>query len=149
MCDWDQIVGRFGPFVYTTACRVLGCADEAEEVVEEVFREARGVGRARKGRAWGPVLSHLAADRALDRLRRGRESWPRPEHLEEEAAYRLRQGLAELPRREATVFALRYFGDLTHEQIAEACQLPAAVVAAALHQARSLLVSLVAVANGA
>jgi RNA polymerase sigma factor (sigma-70 family) len=44
--------------------------------------------------------------------------------------------LAHLPRREAEVFSLRYFGDLANPEIAEALGLTTGAVAVALHKAR-------------
>jgi len=146
MTDWDHVVQRHGPFVYTTAWRILGDADQAEDVVEEVFRLARGADRARRLRAWGPVLRHLAAVRSLDRLRRGRQQGFQQPAETDEPTSQFRQALADLPCREAAVFSLRYFGDLTHEQIAEACQLTLVAVAGALHDARALLESLLVAA---
>ena len=144
MTEWDQIVRKHGPCVYQTAWRLVGDADMAEEVVEEVFREARRCDRARRLRAWGAVLCYLAAVRGWARLCESRAAWMPPAEGEDPAAHRLRQALAELPCREAVVFSLRYFGDLAHDQIAEACQLTLPVVTAALHGARARLAALMA-----
>ncbi|HBI42561.1 MAG TPA: hypothetical protein DDY78_06840, partial [Planctomycetales bacterium] len=34
--DWDRIVREHGPMVYGTAWRILGCAADAEDVVQDV-----------------------------------------------------------------------------------------------------------------
>ena len=41
-----------------------------------------------------------------------------------------------MPAREAKVFSLRYFGELTNPEIAAALEIPAGAVAVALHKAR-------------
>jgi len=56
--------------------------------------------------------------------------------LERELAERLRQAVARLPGREAEVFCLRYFEDLSYQQIAEALDINPGAVATALHKAR-------------
>jgi RNA polymerase sigma-70 factor (ECF subfamily) len=57
-------------------------------------------------------------------------------------AERLRQGIAQLPPREAAVFCLRYFEDLSYQQIAETLHITAGAAATALHKARAKLESL-------
>lgn len=103
----------------------------------------------------------MAACRALDRLRR-RKSFaaldgriaqrgfgPEEAAIGNELAERLRQGIAELPPREATVFCLRYFEDLSYQQIAQTLHITAGAAAAALHKARAKLEGLLAeVAKG-
>ena len=59
-----------------------------------------------------------------------------------ELADRLRQALAQLPAREGAVFCLRYFDDLTYQQIAEALDTSPGAVATALHKARAKLQAL-------
>ena len=50
--------------------------------------------------------------------------------------------MSQLPRREATVFCLRYFDDLSYEQIAESLSIKTGAVATALHKARELVTAL-------
>src|SRR5205807_1555313 len=94
-----------------------------EGVVEEVFRQAHEMGRSGECRGWGVLLRRLTADAALNRLRHGGPSEGRGE------ADRLRSALARLPGREAAVFALRYFGDLSPEEIADTLRLSRYAVA--------------------
>jgi RNA polymerase sigma-70 factor (ECF subfamily) len=106
-------------------------------------------------RCWEAFLRRLAACRALDRLRQRRNAVPLdglalasradgPEEvaIERELAARLRRCLTRLPRREATVFCLRYFDDLSYECIAETLHISVGAVATALHKARARLESL-------
>jgi RNA polymerase sigma-70 factor (ECF subfamily) len=156
--DWDDIVARHGPAVFATAWRILGHEADAEDVVQEAFLQAHQLAGGRAVRCWGGLLRRLAACRALDRLRRRRPTLPlaaeptTPEGngpeavaVSRELAERLRQALAELPKREAEVFCLRYFDDLSYEQIAEALKITSGAVAVALHKARARLEALLRV----
>jgi len=153
--DWDRIVREHGPVVYATAWRILGHAADTEDVVQEVFLQAHQVQQDQEIRCWEALLRRLAACRALDRLRARRPTVPLdtlslttttddPEAIamERELSGRLRLAIAQLSRREATVFCLRYFDDLSYEQIAETLQITAGAVATALHKARARLESL-------
>ena len=153
--DWDRLVREHGPVVYATAWRILGHAADTEDVVQEVFLQAHQMQQAQEVRCWQALLRRLAACRALDRLRQRRYLVPLeglalsstvndPEAIaiERELSVRLRQAISQLPRREATVFCLRYFDDLSYEQIAETLQISPGAVATALHKARARLESL-------
>src|SRR5262249_16264153 len=91
--------------------------------------------------------------RALDRLRQKRRLVvslnglaltslaPGPDLLaiENELADRLREAVAELPEREAEVFCLRFFDDLSYQDIADTVDTPPGAAAQALHKARGRL----------
>jgi RNA polymerase sigma-70 factor (ECF subfamily) len=150
--DWDRIVREHGSIVFATAWRILGHAADVEDVVQEVFLQAYQVQQDEEVRCWEAFLRRLASCRALDRLRQRRAMVPldglvlasssdNPEAvaLERELASRLRDALARLSPREATVFCMRYFDDLSYEQIAEALAIQIGAVATALHKARARL----------
>ena len=155
MSDWDRIVREHGPLVFTTAKRLLGQAADAEDLTQEVLLEAFRFAQSRQVRHWPAFLRRLAVCRSLDRLRQRRnilplhgvahrDPAPGPEEaaLARELAERLRQALAQLPSREGEVFCLRYFEDLSYQQIAEALDLQPGAVATALHKARAKLEAL-------
>lgn len=155
MTDWDRIVREQGPMVFGTAWRILGHAADTEDVVQEVFLEAYRVRAAEPVRCWPALLRRLAACRALDRLRQrrpvlslnglhlaGNGDDPEATAIGKELAARLRQAVAELPEREATVFCLRYFDDLPNQRIAEILSIHPGAVGVALHKARAKLEAL-------
>lgn len=155
MTDWDRIVREHGPVVFATAWRILGHAADAEDVVQEVFLQAHQMQQVEEVRCWEALLRRLTSCRALDRLRQRRTSVPldglllaspaeNPEGIvmERELAARLRLAIAQLPPREATVFCMRYFDDLSYEQIADALTIRVGAVATALHKARARLESI-------
>jgi RNA polymerase sigma-70 factor (ECF subfamily) len=158
--DWDRIVREHGPLVFNTAWRILGHLADTEDVVQEVFLQAHQMQQTTVVRCWVGLLRRLAACRALDRLRQRRATVPLdglnlisgpdgPEAvaMERELAARLRQAIAQLPRREAAVFCLRYFDDLSYEQIADTLQIRTGAVATALHKARARLETLLEAAQ--
>jgi RNA polymerase sigma-70 factor (ECF subfamily) len=147
--DWKQVVDEYGPLVYRTAWRILGHTADAEDVVQEVFLQVYQMQRAQVVHSWVGLLRRLAACRALDRLRQRRATVPLdglalaqtgegPEEAaaEHELAERLRESIARLPQRESAVFCLRYFDDLSYQQIAETLHIRTGAVASALHKAR-------------
>jgi RNA polymerase sigma-70 factor, ECF subfamily len=150
--DWDRIVREHGPTLYATAKRILGHAADAEDTVQEVLIEAHRLSQNRTVRLEGALLRRMAACRALDRLRQrknlqpldGREirdfaQGPPAAAIARELVERLRQALAQLPPREGEVFALRYFEELSYQQIAESLAMQPGAVATALHKARAKL----------
>jgi RNA polymerase sigma-70 factor (ECF subfamily) len=152
--DWNLIVREHGPRVFAAAWRILGHAADAEDVVQEVFLEAHRVALRAPVRCWPALLRRLAVCRGLDRLRQRKvhaspglnganliSPDPGPEEalLEKELAGRLRVALGQLTPRESSVFCLRYFEDLSYQQIAETLDLRPGAVGVALHKARSRL----------
>ncbi len=156
MIDWDNIVREHGPVVFGTAWRILGHVADAEDVAQEVFLEAYQWPLSRPVRSWGGLLRRLSACRALDRLRQRKnnvpldglaafateDASPEDEAVCHELATRLRAKLALLPPREGTVFCLRYFEDLSYQDIAELLTITPGAVAAALCKARAKLETL-------
>jgi RNA polymerase sigma-70 factor (ECF subfamily) len=155
MTDWDRLVREHGPMVYGAAWRVLGQAADAEDVVQEVFIEVDRIRRTRRVRHWGALLRRLTTCRAIDRLRQRKTTQPldgllladpaeAPEEaaIERELAGRLRGAIAQLPEREASVFCLRYFEDMSNRDIADTLDVRPGAVAVALHKARARLETL-------
>ncbi len=155
MTDWERIVREHGPLVFATAWRILGHAADAEDVVQDVFMEVQRL-RVRV-RCWPALLRRLTTFRALDRLRQRKPTAaldglclfspngdPESVAVGRELADRLRQAIAQLPQREGTVFCMRFFDELSYDQIAENLAISRGAVAAALHKARAKLENLLA-----
>jgi RNA polymerase sigma-70 factor, ECF subfamily len=149
--DWDQIVSRFGPLVFGTAWRILGNAADAEDVTQDVFLQAYQTARSSAVRSWPALLRRLASCRALDRLRLRKHtvalhnldlaagSGPEDIAVGNELAERLRLALLQLPRQEAAAFCLRYFEDLSYQEIADALHTTPGAAGNALFKARAHL----------
>ncbi|HEY4310972.1 MAG TPA: sigma-70 family RNA polymerase sigma factor [Pirellulales bacterium] len=150
--DWNELVRREGPGVYSAAWRILGHEADTEDVVQNVFLEAHRLWCTRPTAEWIGILRSMATRRALDQLRRRRSfaatdelltvpatDDPVANAIERELAARLAQVLADLPTREAEVFCLRFFEDFSYEQIAAQLGISGSAVSTALNKARTKL----------
>ena len=156
----EDLVGRHGRMVFATAYRILGRSEDAEDVLQDVFLKLLGKGLSRPNldavRNWGAWLRVAATRRAVDILRRNRKREcnvgenidlvqapaadnPRNTAIKHENAKRLREALGSLPKRDARVFALRYFEDFSYQQIAESMKMKENAVGVVLHRARERL----------
>jgi RNA polymerase sigma factor (sigma-70 family) len=157
-CQADQVARLaegFGPMVFATAYRILGNRDEANDAYQEVFlklMKAKGIPIPEdRDEEWGAYLRVTATRCAIDILHR-RPRWePAGEELLEnlaapgghdphsmanrhQRAELLRQALQTLPEREARIFTLRHFEDLSYEKIAQAEQVSVGAVGVILHR---------------
>jgi len=137
MTDWETVVSRHAETVRRTVHRLVGNHADAWDCVQETFLEAVKIDRREPVRNWPGLLRRLATVRALDLLRvrvrererrgtdvdpanlTGREPSP-PESAEaSELADRLRAAVAQIPHRQAEVFCLSCFDEMTSEEVAE------------------------------
>ncbi|MGA2060020.1 MAG: sigma-70 family RNA polymerase sigma factor [Thermoguttaceae bacterium] len=152
LIDWNTLIRAHGSAVFGIAWRILGHAEDAEDVVQEVFAEAHRQSNGMEVECWAALLCRMATCRALDALRRRRIAMPLeadqiiaakdvPEEklAARELEARLRSAIKELPHRDAEVFCLRYFENLSHRQIAETLEISATAASTALSRARSRL----------
>jgi len=155
MSDWENLLAEHGPDMYRAACRILGRADEAEDCVQDVFLEIIGRSGACDVDHWAAVLKWMVTVRSLDRLRRRRtrrEVGPagladvpsrRPDaagrHSADEMVAWLRSAITELPSRRSQVFTLRYFADMSYDEIARAVGIEVNAVGVLLYEARRQL----------
>jgi RNA polymerase sigma-70 factor (ECF subfamily) len=147
-----------------TAWRILRHVQDTEDATQEALLDALRLHRDGGVDNWGGMLRRLATCRALDRLRqrrtRGRDApletddvpsppGDRPDHAAagRELAGRLRAALADLPDRQATVFALRYFGELRNPEIATSLEISEHAVAVTLNKTRGTLAQLLGVTD--
>ena len=155
--DWQSIVRTHGPMAFDTAWRLLGSTDDTEDVVQEAFLDALQLHRRQSVDNWGAILRHLATRRAIDRLRKRRGTGRLPSEMialesaapeseqpefvavERELADRLRLAVGELPDREASVFSLRHFGEMSNADIAATLEISTDAVGMALYKARKKL----------
>jgi RNA polymerase sigma-70 factor, ECF subfamily len=154
MTDWEAVVSQNAAIVQRTVYRLVGTHADAWDCVQETFLEAVKIDRRERVRNWPALLRRLATVRALDLLRArtrqrsrgsleadlaqaiGRE--PDPSHNAEasELAERLRAAVGELPRRQAEVFCMKYFEQMTFEEVAEQLGIRPTAVRMLLSRAR-------------
>ncbi len=153
--DWESIVRTHAPLAFDAAWRLLGHVADTEDVVQEALLDAFRLHAGEPVDNWGALVRHLATRRAIDMLRKRRTAHlvpletlevtapesEKPESVaaERELADRLRSAIAELSDREATVFSLRYFGEMGNSEIARTLGISTDAVGVALHKARRRL----------
>lgn len=131
---FSLLVERYTEPLYRHVRRMVGAHEESEDVVQETFARAwscltRFNGSDDGLRAW---LYRIATNAALDALRR-RRRWvftsldtvskqavadAGPVWSEEREIARFQQAVAELPLKQKLVFQLRYYDEMTYEEIA-------------------------------
>ena len=148
--DLEPIFRTQYPYVVAIARRVLRFESDAEDVAQDVFVSfARSSVPADEARAW---LTVAATHTALNVLRSQRRRVAReaavaePQESRDTAAEaislteqkRVRDVLANLPRKQAVVLVLRHSG-LSYADIAEATQLSPSSVGTTLRRAEAVL----------
>jgi RNA polymerase sigma-70 factor, ECF subfamily len=144
--------------VFNLALRMLGSPAEAEDAAQETFLRAytklETYDATRKFSSW---LLSIASHYCVDKLRRREykttsveevEAWhwvpdetPRPEEqlLDKEQLRHIQRLLAQLPADYRLVIVLRYWQDLSYEEIAEMTHTTESAVKSRLHRARQML----------
>ena len=150
--DWSDLLRTHRALVVGVVRRIVGNDHDTEDVVQEVFWEAYRASERQAIESWSGFLRRVATCRSLDlvRARRGglpidtyvvADRRPGPSEIAEghELAERLRNGLAILTPQESQVFCLRYFEELSYEEIARTLLITTNATGLALHKARNKL----------
>jgi RNA polymerase sigma-70 factor (ECF subfamily) len=144
--DTESLFGEHRSGVYRYLCRIVGRADDAHDLTQEVFLrvsrvpppEADAAGR----RAW---IFRIARNLALNHVRDRRHDASGPPAAEvvapavQELGLAIRQALAALPEVDRDVFLLRETAGLSYDEIAAACELSVDAVRARLKRTRATL----------
>ncbi|HZU38415.1 MAG TPA: sigma-70 family RNA polymerase sigma factor [Gemmataceae bacterium] len=152
--DWQVAWTEYGPTVWRTVYRLLGHHADALDCYQETFFAAWQFAQRNHVEDWAAFLTKIATRRAIDRLRQRIRSQQRfaPLHEAPEPATSadcpvqhardaelmalVREGLAELPEKQAEVFWLSCIEGLSHQQISAHMQVPPGEVRVLLHRAR-------------
>ncbi len=151
-----DLVHRYTGLVYNQAYRMLGNAQEAEDAVQEVFLRAyRRLDTYDSSRRFVTWLLTIGSNYCIDRLRRRRMQWltlddvafwltsgeagPERRAIQGEEQDRVQQALQALPEGYRSVTLLRYWYDLSYQEIAQMLHLTEATVKTRLHRARNML----------
>lgn len=152
---WGELYREHAAAIYRLCRRVLPSREDAEDATMEVFLKVQEklsqYDATRPFRAW---LYKVAANHCWDQLRRRRvrqdleseevESLPLehpdPSQLEQLVAAQtraeVRGALEQLPARARMALALRYYAEMSYEEIAEALDVPRGFVGVVLLRAR-------------
>lgn len=165
-----QLVEIYQTAIYNLCYRMLGEAGEAEDSAQEAFLRAysqfNSYDPTRSFKTW---LFSIASHYCIDRLRKRRLIWlsiededlpphpalqeptPGPEEvsLRREQTAVIQSLLAKLPPEDRAVIVLRYWYDLSYEEIAEATRNTVSAVKSRLHRARGAVAEMLKTAPGA
>lgn len=141
---WTKLVQRYERKVYNQALRLTGNADDAMDLMQDAFLAAyRNLPNYRGEGAFPAWLLRIAGNRALDFLRRRQLTRQHFEDDGEEAMVQIAGGetpfeqlaeaqkrghvlelLQRLPAEQRLVLELKFFQDLTFEEIAAQMRIP-------------------------
>jgi len=152
---FGRLVEAYQAPVYNLACRMLGDPSEAEDAAQEVFLRAYAkLHTYRPERNFSTWLLSITSHYCIDRLRRRRFTWlsleaplasgsltserglPEEAALHDEAREEVRRLLDSLDPAHRAPIVLRYWYDLSYDEIAEALGITVAAVKSRLHRAR-------------
>ncbi len=144
--------------IYNLAYRMLGSSAEAEDATQEAFvRVYTRLETYDSGRKFSSWILSVASHYCIDRLRRrkayivsmdeiGSDRWvpdsaPRPEEqlVDSEREAHVRRILATLPPQYRLVIVLRYWHDMSYEEISEITDSTISAVKSRLHRARKAM----------
>ncbi len=152
---FSSLIERYKVAVFNLCSRMLNDPDEAEDASQEVFLRAYNqLHTYQPGRRFSTWILSIASHYCIDMLRRRRpvmdldsiafwkaSDQPEPEEsaVAGENRDEVRDLLKKLPEKYRSVTILRYWQDLSYEEIAEATGLSVATVKTRLFRARELL----------
>jgi RNA polymerase sigma-70 factor (ECF subfamily) len=155
---FGRVVEAFQKPVFNLCYRMLGNREDAEDAAQESFwRAFQGLSKYDVQRSFGTWMLSIAAHYCIDRLRRKRpvllslesllpeddapDDTPGPEsqtHRKQEKE-EVQQLLALLGWEERSMIVMRYWHDMSYEEIARALRVSVGAVKSRLHRARHTL----------
>lgn len=155
---WAEIYTQFAPGVFRFCRRAMPSREDAEDATSEVFLKVRGkLDQYDSSRPFNAWLYRVAANHCWDLLRRRRVrqdletgdietvplEHPDPGQLEqliaEKSREEVRKALERLPNRTRMALTLRYYSDMSYDEIAETLGVRRAFVGVLLLRARHQL----------
>lgn len=155
---WGELYRLYAPPIFRFCRRALPTREDAEDATTEVFMKVRQkLGTYDSSRPFTAWLYKVASNHCWDMLRRRRIrqdletgdletlplEHPDPSQLErlqaEHSSKEVRNGLAKLPDRARMALVLRYYADMSYDEIADTLGVRRAFVGVLLLRARHQL----------
>ncbi len=153
---WGQIYRSYAPAIYRYCRRVMPTKEDAEDATSEVFMKVRAkIGQYDESRPFRAWLYKVATNHCWDMLRkrRVRQDLESPAEIEtmplehpaagqleqlmtERTGQEVRGALEKLPARARMALAMRYYAEMSYEEIAESLGVRRAFVGVLLLRAR-------------
>lgn len=155
---WGDVYRQYAPAIFRFCRRALPTREDAEDATMDIFMKVQEkLGQYDAARPFGSWLYKVAANHCWDTLRRRRvrqdlesgsvEELPLESHdpsaltrlIEQRASSQVRAALDLLPERARMVLILRYYAEMTYEEIADVLRLERERVGVVLLRARHQL----------
>jgi len=155
---WGELYRQYAPAIFRFCRRLLPAREDAEDATTEVFMKVRQkLGTYDSSRPFTAWLYKVASNHCWDTLRRRRIrqdletgdvdalplEHPDPGQLQrlqnEHTSKEVRTGLAKLPDRARMALVLRYYADMSYDEIADTLGVRRAFVGVLLLRARHQL----------
>jgi RNA polymerase sigma-70 factor (ECF subfamily) len=152
---WGELYREYAPAIFRFCRRALPAKEDAEDATMDVFMKIqRNLGQYDAGRPFSAWLYKVAANHCWDTLRRRRVrqdketedvdelplEHPDPNQLErlieQRTSEEVRRALDKLGARARMALVLRYYSDMSYEEIADALKVRRAFVGVVLLRAR-------------
>ena len=155
---WGELYRQYAPAIFRFCRRAMPTREDAEDATMDIFLKVKQkLSQYDASRPFGAWLSTVAANHCWDLLRRRRVrqdletgeveemplQHPDPGQLErlidERTGQQVRRALDKLPARSRMALVLRYYADMSYDEIAEALGVRRAFVGVVLLRARHQL----------
>lgn len=165
---WGELYGLYAPAIFRFCRRALHTREDAEDATTEIFMKVRQkLGTYDSTRPFTAWLYKVASNHCWDLLRRRRIrqdletgdletlplEHPDPSQLEklqlDHDSKHVRAGLAKLPDRARMALVLRYYSEMSYDEIADTLGVRRAFVGVLLLRARHQLRDVLAEGGGA
>jgi RNA polymerase sigma-70 factor, ECF subfamily len=152
---WGELYGEYAPAIFRFCRRAMPTREDAEDATMEIFMKLRGkLGQYDATRSFSAWLYKVAANHCWDILRRRRirqdketedvESMPleHPEPsqleklIEQRSSEEVRKALEKMGARARMALVMRYYSDMSYDEIADALGVRRAFVGVVLLRAR-------------
>lgn len=152
---FEELYLRYQPYVYNVVNGIVQNADDARDVTQDVFLHVYdALSRFRGGSTFSTWLYRVAVNAAITHVRKVRrhpqipldalrefradiDAEPEQQATRAETQRAVQEMLAQLPEQQRAVLVLRYFQELSLEEIAEVMNCSVAAVKVRLHRARN------------
>lgn len=159
-----QLVDLYKDKIYHLAYRMMGNAQESEDVVQETFiRVFTNLERYDETQKFSTWIYRIATNLCIDRLRRrrsvysldadmqdgdgndwyslmpGNEPTPENQLIVSETQGQIRESIDSLPEKYKSIVVLRYLHDLSLQEISEIVKMPVTTIKTRLHRGREFL----------
>ncbi len=166
---YAELMGRYKKPVYHMILKMVRNVDDAEDLTIEAFAKAfKNLSRFKKDYTFSTWLFRIATNNAIDFIRKkklntfslnssfiddngetvnidvqDKNLMPDQEAIKDQKIALVRMFVDKLPSKYQRLVKLRYFDELSYEEIAKKLEAPLGTVKAQLHRARELMYELV------